>query len=258
MSSALVSAALALLLLGALGYARSAARRNAALRERFEDSRGKLERLQGAFSRFAPHDVVDRLAAGQEPPAERAEVTVMFADLAGFTPLSERIEPAELVRILNGYHDRMQRAIAAHRGHVALLIGDGLLALFGAFERNPWQSDDAAHAALAMRAEIEAYNRELGTEGLSPLAIGVGVHRGVVVTGLVGSRELWQWSAVGRTVNLAARVQDLTREQGVDILLTEPVRKALDPRFALRELPPRPVRGIAAPVTTWALERFVD
>ena len=226
------------------------------LRARFEDAQQKLERLQYAFERFAPRDVVDRLAAGSEPPAERRDVTVLFADLVGFTRLSESVEPAVLVRVLNGHHARMQRAIAEHRGHVTLLIGDGLLALFGAFDHNPWQCDDAARAALAMRAELAGYNRELEREQLPALALGIGLHRGVVVTGLVGSAELQQWTAVGRTVNLAARVQDLTRDHGVDILLTESVRKELDPRFALRELPARSVRGIAQPVVTWALDRF--
>jgi adenylate cyclase len=224
------------------------------LRVRFEDAREQLERLQHAFERFAPRDVVEGLAAGDEPRADRREVTVLFADLVGFTNLSERTEPAALVRILNGYHARMQRVIAEHRGHVALLIGDGILALFGAFDHNPWQSDDAARAALAMRAEIADYNEDLEAEHQGALAVGVGIHRGIVVAGLVGSSELQQWTAIGRTVNLASRVQDLTREHGVDILVTESVRCTLDPRFRLRELPARPVRGIVQPVVTYALD----
>jgi adenylate cyclase len=235
-----------------------AARRFGRLRERFEDARDKLERLQHAFQRFAPRDVVENLAAGDEPRADRREVTVLFADLVGFTRLSEHTEPGALVRILNGYHARMQRVIAEHRGHVALLIGDGILALFGAFDHNPWQSDDAARAALAMRAELVAYNEELGGEQQAALSLGIGVHRGIVVAGLVGSSELQQWTAVGRTVNLAARVQDLTRDLGVDVLLTEGVRRALDPRFRLRAMPARTVRGIAEPVATYALEGIAE
>ena len=240
-----------------LGY-RRAADRHRRLRARFADARDELERLQHAFERFAPRDVVEGLAAGDEPPADRREVTVLFADLVGFTKLSEHTEPAQLVRILNGYHARMQRVIAEHRGHVALLIGDGILALFGAFDHNPWQSDDAARAALAMRAELADYNEDLAAEQQGALALGVGIHRGIVVAGLVGSSELQQWTAVGRTVNLASRVQDLTREHGVEILLTESVRAALDPRFRLRPLPARAVRGIAQPIVTYALEGLAE
>jgi len=250
----LLAAALAGLLGAALLSRSRVIRDLRRLRGRFEEARNELERLQHAFQRFAPRDVVENLAAGDEPRADRREVTVLFADLVGFTKLSETTEPAALVRILNGYHARMQRVIAEHRGHVALLIGDGLLALFGAFDQNPWQSDDAARAALAMREELAAYNEELGAEHQAALALGIGLHRGIVVAGLVGSSELQQWTAVGRTVNLASRVQDLTREHGVEILVTESVHCALDPRFRLRALPARSVRGIAQPIVTYALE----
>jgi adenylate cyclase len=160
------------------------------------------------------------------------------------------------VKILNGYFERMSRAITDHRGHVSTFIGDGILALFGALEPNPWQGNDALHAALAMRSALAAYNRELGAQGLPQLSIGVGLHRGVGIAGLVGSEELKEFAIVGRTVNVAARVQDLTRVHGVDILLTEEVRETLDPRFALRPLPAAALRGIAQPVTVFAAERF--
>jgi adenylate cyclase len=227
------------------------------LRARLEDAQLHLQRLERAFSRFAPPQIVDRIiATGQASIGEKKEVTVLFADLASFTQLAERVEPAILVRIVNGYFERMNRVVAEHRGYVAALLGDGLLAFFGALDVNPWQSDDAAHAALAIRAELAAYNRELAAEELPSITLGVGLHRGVGVAGVVGSRELSTFSVVGPTVNLAARVQVLTRVHGVDILLTRAVRDVLDPRFALRELPAEELRGIAGKVTTFALEGF--
>lgn len=226
------------------------------LRERLEDALENLQRLQHAFARFAPHDVVEEIARGEPGRGVRKEVTILFADLVGFTRLSGTVEPAVLVRMLNGYFERMSRAIAEHRGHVAALVGDGIFALFGALEHDPWQSDGAAHAALAMRTGIAAYNEELAAEGLPALALGIGLHRGAGVAGLVGSPELMTYAFVGRAVNLAARVQDLTRVHGVDVLITEAVRRAIDPRFAVRALPPREVRGVSEPVATFALEGF--
>jgi adenylate cyclase len=227
------------------------------LRRALEAKSADLEHLQTSFSRFAPEEVVERIIAGGiSAHAERKEVTALFADLVGFTALSESVEPLVLVRILNGYFERMSRAIADHRGHVSTFVGDGILALFGALQPNPWQGDDAVHAALAMRRELAAYNGELEQEGLPTLSIGVGLHRGVGVAGLVGSRELMQFAFVGRIVNLAARVQDLTRQYEVDILLTRAVQEELDPRFSLRELPATPVRGVAEPVAIFAAEGF--
>ena len=250
-----IGAAVLALLLGALWLRERT--RASRLRARLADAQLHLQRLERAFAGFAPPQIVDRIiATGDAAIGEKKEVTVLFADLAGFTRLSERVEPTVLVRIVNGYFERMNRVVAEHRGYVAALLGDGLLAFFGALDANPWQSDDAAHAALAIRAELADYNRTLVDDGLPAIALGIGLHRGVGVAGVVGSRELSTFSVVGPTVNLAARVQDLTRVHGVDILLTRPVRDALDPRFALRELPAEELRGVAAKVTTFALEGF--
>jgi class 3 adenylate cyclase len=110
-----------------------ARRANAAARARLASATAELERLEHAFARFAPMELVERvIATGVPTSGERMEVTVLFADLVGFTPLSESVDPGALVRILNGYFERMSRAITAHQGHISTLIGDGILALFGA------------------------------------------------------------------------------------------------------------------------------
>jgi len=229
----------------------------AELRDRIELSATDLERLQNSFSRFAPEEIVESIiASGVSSQGERKEVTALFADLVGYTALSESIEPTVQVRILNGYFERMSRAITEHRGHVSTFVGDGILALFGALRPNPWQGNDAVHAALAMRRELAEYNDELEKEGLPMLSIGVGLHRGVGVTGLVGSRDLMQFTFVGRVVNLASRVQDITRQYGVDILLTKAVQQNLNSRFVLRQLPPIEVRGVSEPVVIFAAEEF--
>jgi adenylate cyclase len=121
------------------------------LRERMERASTELEQLQQSFRRFAPGEVIEALIQGVPSAPERREVTVLVADLVGFTALSERLDPAVLVRVLNGYLDRMSQTITEHRGHVSKFLGDGILALFGALTPNPWHADDAVRAALAMR-----------------------------------------------------------------------------------------------------------
>lgn len=232
-------------------------RRATALEQRLAVASGELERMQHALRRFAPQVLADEIVAtGVSTRGERREVTALFADLVGFTPIAERTDPDVLVRLLNGYYERMSDAIGAHHGHLSTLIGDGILALFGALQPDPWHANDAAHAALAMQRALDAYNRELVAEGLPALALGVGLHRGSGVAGLVGSRDLLQFTVVGPTVTIAARVQDLTRTHRVGILATDAVRSALDPRFELRAIAPAPVQGIAEPLTTWAILDF--
>jgi adenylate cyclase len=209
--------------------------------------------------RFAPHEIVERIIAdGVATDAETKEVTILFADLKSFTPMAERLEPERLVMLLNGYFERMGLAIAAHRGHLAKFIGDGLLAVFGALEPNPWQCNDALHAALAMRAALASYNDELRTRQLPMLAGGIGIHCGSVVTGVLGTSAIKEYGVIGRAVNLASRVEDLTRVHGTDILITDAVRRRCDPRFRVRELPAVEAKGLPEPLVTFALDAFDD
>jgi class 3 adenylate cyclase len=224
---------------------------------RLEAAAAALETLQRAFSRFAPAAVVeDIIARGVSTRSEKKDVTFLFADLKGFTPLAERLDPETLVRLLNGWFERMSGAVTAHRGHVAKLIGDGILALFGALEENPWQANDAVHAALAMRAALEEYNAGLRAGGMPALAMGVGIHRGTAVTGVIGSTELVEYGAIGSVVNLASRVEDLTRVHDVDILVTAATCQGLDRRFRLRRMPDAEVKGASGMLATFVVEGF--
>jgi class 3 adenylate cyclase len=232
-------------------------RATAALEQRLGVATRGLEFLQHAFARFAPAEVVeDIIAEGVSTRPEKKEVTVLFADLKDFTPLAERLDPVVLVQVLNGYFERMSETITTHRGHVAKFIGDGILALFGALEPNPWQTNDAVHAALAMRSVLADYNAKLGRDRLEPLAFGIGIHRGTVVAGVIGSAELREYGVIGSTVNVASRVERLTRTHGVDILVTPAARTNLDGRFRLRPMPPAEVKGVAGALETFAVETF--
>ncbi|HZD24896.1 MAG TPA: adenylate/guanylate cyclase domain-containing protein [Alphaproteobacteria bacterium] len=250
-----VLAALLAIVAGALWLQLRQCRR---LRAQLDTAVADLQNLQETCSRLAPVGVVQRLVAdgvtpGTMPAAEPKVLTALFADLVDSTGLAERLEPAVLAPVLAGYFQRVSDAIHEHGGHVSTFLGDGVLAYFGALQPNPWQCDDALRAALAIRAAIGEYNSELVRDGLPPLALGIGIHRGPGLVGLEGSRERIQYGFVGPTVNLAARVQELTRVHKADILVTEAVRAKLDPGFSLAPMPARPVKGIAEPVATYAV-----
>jgi adenylate cyclase len=245
-SVAAIATLVAVVFAGAWWRARCEATR---LRQRVAAAAGELENLQMAFSRFAPDAVIERIIAeGVTDFGEKKEVTVLFADVAGFTALSESLDPNVLVGVLNGYFERMSAAIAEHRGYVSTFIGDGLLAFFGATDPNPWQGNDGIAAALAMRQALVDYNRTLAERGLPTLKIGIGLHRGTGVVGLVGSKELKEFAFVGRAVNIAARVQELTRQYDVDIILTEKLRQTIDPGYTTSALPVTEVKGIEKPL----------
>jgi len=215
-------------------------------------TRGKLEEVQGQFEQFVPRDVVEQLTGrlGAFAPQRRV-VTMLFADLRGFTALCDRLDPAVTVGILNEYFRRMNAVILRHHGHTNELVGDGLLALFGALETNPWQGRDSVLAALQMRAELARYNDELREKELPELRFGIGIHAGEVVAGVMGAGSLNKFSVTGDPINVASRVEGLTSVHKVDLLVTEEIRGTLDDHFVLRAMPPTAVKGKPEPIVTY-------
>jgi class 3 adenylate cyclase len=218
----------------------------------------KLEDLQRQFERFVPADVVERLTDAGTPFApERRQVTMLFADLRGFTALCDRLDPDLTVGVLNDYFRHMTLAIGRHHGHVTEFVGDGLLALFGALEPNPWQARDAVLAALEMRAELARYNAALRAKGLPELRFGIGIHGGEVVAGVMGTPGLSKFSVTGDPINVASRVEGLTAKYEVDLLITEEIRRTLDDRFSVSAMPPALVKGKTEPIQTYYVESVI-
>jgi adenylate cyclase len=245
-----------LLACGALGLAVARLqRRRRILERRLEQSQRELERLQRSFARFAPAELVERIASERQlAGGERREVTVLFADLRDFTRLSEQLDPAVVLGLLNGYFQAMSAAIQSHHGHVTRLMGDGIMSVFGALEPNPWHVQDAVEAALDMRESLARYNESLQRRGLPALAFGVGIHCGPVIAGLVGSETMQEFTVLGDVVNVAARVEALTRRLGGDILVTEDVHSVLGDRFRMAPMPPVEIKGKSRPIHTWTVD----
>ena len=230
-------------------------RRRAVLERLVEQNARELDRLQRSFARFAPAELVERIATeSMLAGGERREVTVMFADLRGFTQISEQLDPATVISLLNGYFRAMSAAIQTHHGHITRLMGDGIMSVFGALERNPWHVQDAVEAALDMRQALAEYNARMASKGLPRLGFGVGIHCGTVVAGLVGSEKMQEFTVMGDVVNVAARVEALTRRLDCDILVTGEVRSHLGDRFRMTEMPPAEIKGKSLPIVTWAVQ----
>jgi class 3 adenylate cyclase len=250
-----LSALLAVALLGLAAVLLRSRRHQARLERLLHAADDRLEQLQRQFERFVPADVVERLTdAGDAFAPERRQVTMLFADLRGFTAMCDRLDPAVTVRILNDYFNHMTLAIGRHHGHVTEFVGDGLLALFGAMEPNPWQGRDAVLAALDMRAELARYNTQLAAKGLPQLSFGIGIHGGEVVAGVIGTPGLSKFSVTGDPINVASRVEGLTAKFKVDLLITEDIRRLLDDSFRLRAMPAAEVKGKDEPLQTYTVE----
>lgn len=224
---------------------------------RMSDGLAERDRVRDLLDKnVSPAVAAQLLRDGAALGGEEREVTILFADLRGFTTLSEALPPRALVALLNRYLDCMSQAIEAHGGVIDKFIGDAIMALYGAPLASPESADRALRSALALRAAIAQLNRELATEGIAPLAIGVGINTGRVIAGNMGSQRRLNYTVVGDGVNIAARLQALTRDpaKATDILLSEATRMAATQRFRTRDLGAVPVKGRSGEVRIHALD----
>jgi adenylate cyclase len=226
------------------------------LTDRFNDMAAELSRaqqLRDTFGQFVRPDVRDEILAHYPGlGGEEREVTVLFLDIRGFTRRSAGQDPARVVDLLNRFLSSAVAAVEANGGWVNKFLGDGLMALFGSPRPCVHPADHAVHAALDLLTRLKRLNEELAAEGQAPLAVGIGIHTGPALVGCVGAtlvkpdgRE-WvrrEFTAIGETVNLASRVEQLTKSCGGPILLTEQTRSRLHDSVQLTCVGPQKVAG---------------
>jgi adenylate cyclase len=212
------------------------------------------DRIKETFGKYVTPEIRDEILAGRVTlEGQAVEATILFADLRDFTPWVESTEPRQVLRDLNAYFTEMERAITAEGGLVLQFIGDEIEAVFGAPVAAADHAVRAVRAAVDMRARLAAWNAAREREGKPPLRHGVGIHTGTVLAGNVGSGDRLSYALVGDSVNLASRIQDLTKDAGGDILVSATTRARLDGGPALEPLPAVRVKGRSAEVEVYRL-----
>jgi adenylate cyclase len=212
-------------------------------------------RLQASFAGQVSPAVMKEMLGGSLTPGvsgELAEVCVLFSDVRDFTTLSEKMPPAVVTTVLQRYFDRMVHAVHRYEGTVDKFIGDGMMVLFGAPQELEDACGNAVQCALAMMSELDALNAEFVREGLPTLTIGIGINYGTVTVGNIGSSERHNYSAIGDAVNVAARVEGLTKDLGRKIVITEAVVGRIGERFHFDPLGSHKVKG-HSPVNVWGI-----
>jgi adenylate cyclase len=207
------------------------------------------EAIKDTFGRFVSQDVAAAVLENRVPlQGELREVTVLFQDIRGFTSLSEKTPPVLLLHMLNRFFTEMVAAVEAHGGTVKQFTGDGLMALFGAPVQHRADPIRAVRAALTMLERLDGFNQHRLQCGAAALRIGVGIHTGEVVAGNIGPDTRMEYGVVGDAVNLASRVQGLTKEVGATILVTDVTAARLEERFLFGKQAVLPVRGKTDPI----------
>ena len=218
-------------------------------KKRLRDQQKELVR------RFATPEVAQDLQqSGFSLGGKRVRGSVMFSDIRDFTPLVESQPPEETIDLLNTYYTLMFNAIAGHGGIVSLIVGDGLMALFGAPLPLADHCDAAVRAALEMMEMIELFNVERKAAGKTPIRIGIGIASGEMVAGYTGTNERATYTCIGDTVNLASRLEAHTKVAGHGILADAATRAGLRADVRAEALGSVSFKGKAQPVEVFAID----
>lgn len=222
------------------------------------------ERARANLARHFSPKVVEELSARRHPfgDVRRQAAAVLFADIRGFTTRCEAMAPEEAMAFLREFHARMEAVIFEHGGTLDKILGDGLLAVFGVPDRGTGDAGDALACAFAMMQTLAKWNDERRAQGAFEVQIGIGLHYGHVMIGDVGSERLMTFTVVGDTVNVASRLQSLSKELGTRLVASEALVNAVKDETRamgalldeLRFVGPTQLRGRENQTVVYALE----
>lgn len=226
--------------------------------------RKQRERLRAAITGYFSPDMEQQILRQpasyfQTLRGTHRQITLLFSDLRGFTSLSEKLPPEQLVLQLNEYLDRMVQTVFETNGSIDKFIGDAIMAVWGRLRDGATEADldndarAAATTALRMREELTDLNRIWASRGIEPLAVGIGLHQGEAVVGDMGSQLKKEFTAIGDSVNTAARLESATKQYGVDLLISDSLRNHLGPDYLCRTADLVKVKGKNEPVAVFTL-----
>jgi len=228
---------------------------------RLVQSQVTIERARTNLARYFSPNLVDQLATQDQPlgAVRRQSVAVLFADIQGFTTISENMAPEEVVNLLRGFHERMETAIFAHQGTLDKYIGDGLMATFGTPLPGDLDATNALAAARRMFSELELLNQERVAADNEVLKLSIGIHYGTVVQGDIGGGQRLEFTVLGDTVNVAARLESMTRRLETRLAISQDMIDRLKAETdtpdlsGLIEGEPQTIRGRIAKLGIWTL-----
>ena len=210
-----------------------------------------LERkhIRKSLGQYVDRQVADQIVRQEESlGGQKLKVSVFFTDIRNYTTLCEGSPPEKVVGILNELFEMMTKVISSHHGMINDFIGDAVMAVFGAPKNNPRHAQDAVETALEVQEGLARLNENWQSRGYQPIRIGVGIHTGEVVAGIVGSEGRKKFTFTGDTVNTASRVEGLNKDFSTGILITRETLESVDGKFNVRACGQAKVKGRDRPV----------
>ncbi len=216
------------------------------------DDLSKINKVKSTFKKYVSKNIVDKLLESEDSlnlGGKESEVTILFSDIRGFTSMSEKLNPTEIVKLLNKYFKSMIDVVFKYNGTLDKIVGDELMVLYGV----PLKTDDDTHnavkTAIKMFIALDKFNQKIVKEGYKPFKIGIGINKGKAVSGNIGSEQQMNYTVIGDTINLGARL--CSHAKSGEILISESVKDAIGDKYNFKSIPSIEVKGKENAIDVW-------
>ena len=216
------------------------------------DDLSKINKVKSTFKKYVSKNIVDKLLESEDSlnlGGKESEVTILFSDIRGFTSMSEKLNPTEIVKLLNKYFKSMIDVVFKYNGTLDKIVGDELMVLYGV----PLKADDDTHnavkTAIKMFIALDKFNQKIVKEGYKPFKIGIGINKGKAVSGNIGSEQQMNYTVIGDTINLGARL--CSHAKSGEILISKSVKDAIGDKYNFKSIPSIEVKGKENAIDVW-------
>tara|TARA_Y100001970_G_scaffold290200_1_gene422983 strand:+ start:704 stop:2269 length:1566 start_codon:yes stop_codon:yes gene_type:complete len=216
------------------------------------DDLSKINKVKSTFKKYVSKNIVDKLLENEDSlnlGGTESEITILFSDIRGFTSMSEKLSPTEIVKLLNKYFKSMIDVVFKYNGTLDKIVGDELMVLYGVPLKSENDTDNAIKTAIKMFQSLDKFNERIINEGYKPFKIGIGINKGKAVSGNIGSEQQMNYTVIGDTINLGARL--CSHAKSGEILISSSVKGVISDDYAFKKIPSIEVKGKSKPIEVW-------
>ena len=216
------------------------------------DDLSKINKVKSTFKKYVSKNIVDKLLESEDSlnlGGTESDITILFSDIRGFTSMSEKLNPSEIVRLLNKYFQSMIDVVFKYNGTLDKIVGDELMVLYGVPLKNEKDTENAVNTAIEMFKKLDQFNKEITKNGFEPFQIGIGINKGKAVSGNIGSEQQMNYTVIGDTINLGARL--CSHAKSGQILISNSVKDHISKIHDFKKIPSIAVKGKSKPIDVW-------
>lgn len=216
------------------------------------DDLSKINKVKSTFKKYVSKNIVDKLLENEDSlnlGGTESDITILFSDIRGFTSMSEKLSPTEIVKLLNKYFKSMIDVVFKYNGTLDKIVGDELMVLYGVPLKSEDDTDNAVKTAIKMFQALDKFNDRIIKEGYKPFKIGIGINKGKAVSGNIGSEQQMNYTVIGDTINLGARL--CSHAKSGEILISSSVKGVISDDYPFKKIPSIEVKGKSKPIDVW-------